>query len=235
MGTDRNDHDERIAAAIRALADGDGQLTSPPTNLWGRIEDAIDDGADASPGLVAPPSDLWDRIAAAARAESVDAAPEPDLPLVRRRAGWGRVVALVAAAVVLLGLVVGAAAFVRRDSGTPTGELIAQASLTGEGIEPGGDGTGSAQLTQTDGRWTVAIDALDLPTPPEGTYYEAWLLGSGAGQVQSLGALDGADGFTVPTGLEIADFPLVDVSIEPIDGDPAHSSLSVLRGRLEEA
>lgn len=30
----------------------------------------------------------------------------------------------------------------------------------------------------------------------------------------------------------LADFPLVDISIEAIDGDPAHSTQSVLRGRL---
>ena len=53
--------------------------------------------------------------------------------------------------------------------------------------------------------------------------------------MQSLGALDGADGFAVPAGLKITDFPLVDVSIEPIDGNPAHSSKSVLRGRLEQS
>ncbi len=53
------------------------------------------------------------------------------------------------------------------------------------------------------------------------------------GRVQSLGALEGDERFVVPDGLAIDEFPLVDVSIEPIDGDPAHSSKSVLRGELE--
>ena len=53
------------------------------------------------------------------------------------------------------------------------------------------------------------------------------------GRVQSLGALEGDERFVVPDGLAIDEFPLVDVSIEPIDGNPAHSSKSVLRGELE--
>jgi hypothetical protein len=37
----------------------------------------------------------------------------------------------------------------------------------------------------------------------------------------------------IPDGLDLAEFPVVDVSREPLDGDPAHSSDSISRGTLE--
>ena len=36
----------------------------------------------------------------------------------------------------------------------------------------------------------------------------------------------------LPAGLDVGSYPVVDVSVEPFDGDPAHSADSVARGRL---
>jgi hypothetical protein len=234
MGTEDHDHDERIADALRFMADDEGRLTSPPANLWGRIERALDDPADegTSPehGLVAPPEDLWDRIADEVRATS---GPTGVVPL--RRAPQRRILGLVAAAVLVVAVLAAAAVVVGRGTDGSTTELVARASLSGAGLDPGGDSTGAAELIEGDAGWKVAIEVDDLPAPPDGSYYEAWLLGPDGSQVQSLGALEGNSRLAVPDGLAIDDFPLVDVSIEPIDGDPGHSSKSVLRGELETA
>ena len=49
----------------------------------------------------------------------------------------------------------------------------------------------------------------------------------------SLGILAGDSGiFAVPRGLDLADYPVVDVSFEPLDGQPAHSGESIARGIL---
>ena len=37
----------------------------------------------------------------------------------------------------------------------------------------------------------------------------------------------------VPAGIDPAQFALVDVSREPVDGEPAHSGDSIVRGLLE--
>ena len=37
----------------------------------------------------------------------------------------------------------------------------------------------------------------------------------------------------VPAGVNLTDYPVVDVSLEPLDGNPAHSGTSVLRGTLQ--
>jgi hypothetical protein len=36
----------------------------------------------------------------------------------------------------------------------------------------------------------------------------------------------------LPDDLDLTTYPVVDVSVEPMDGDPAHSGLSVARGSL---
>ena len=34
-------------------------------------------------------------------------------------------------------------------------------------------------------------------------------------------------------GLDLTEFPLLDISVEPLDGDPTHSGVSVARGDLD--
>ena len=37
----------------------------------------------------------------------------------------------------------------------------------------------------------------------------------------------------MPPGVSMTDFPVVDVSLEPSDGDPGHSHNSLVRGTLQ--
>ncbi len=49
----------------------------------------------------------------------------------------------------------------------------------------------------------------------------------------SLGVLDGESGiFTIPAGIDLAQYPIVDISDQPYNGDPAHSADSIARGTL---
>jgi anti-sigma-K factor RskA len=60
-----------------------------------------------------------------------------------------------------------------------------------------------------------------------------WLLDSEAQRLVSLGLLEGDEGrFPLPEQVDVGEYPVVDVSIEPTDGDPAHSGNSVVRGTL---
>lgn len=43
----------------------------------------------------------------------------------------------------------------------------------------------------------------------------------------------GTQTVALPAALDLARFPLVDVSVEPLDGDPTHSGVSVARGELD--
>ena len=84
---------------------------------------------------------------------------------------------------------------------------------------------------RSDGRQVVD---LHTSVRPDGrTDHEVWLMTPGAKQLVSLGMLHGTSGrFTVPAGLDVHRFRLVDVSDEPRDGNPAHSGNSIIRGAL---
>jgi hypothetical protein len=37
----------------------------------------------------------------------------------------------------------------------------------------------------------------------------------------------------VPAALDLAKFPTVEISVEPLDGQPGHSGVSLVRGELD--
>jgi len=76
---------------------------------------------------------------------------------------------------------------------------------------------------------------LDVDAPSD-AYLQVWLMSPDAQRMVPVGVVEDGVGFwRVPAGLDIAEFPLVDVSIEPFDGNAAHSSDSLVRGTLSDA
>jgi anti-sigma-K factor RskA len=135
-------------------------------------------------------------------------------------------VGLVAAAAVAVGVVVIGPGVLPDDPVEP----IAAATL-----EPFGDHQvqpASGQVVRTaDGHKLLELDLSALPAL-EGDFYEVWLLDDRDGRLISLGPVRPDGTYALPPGVQVGDFPLVDVSIEPPDGDPTHSGNSVLRGPL---
>jgi len=144
-----------------------------------------------------------------------------------RKRKWWPIVAAAAA----LGLVVGAGATVivnRNDV-----QVAATTPLT---ALPGHTGHGTAELLgpRTDPELRVSVDG-PLPTD---RYREVWLINSDGKRMYSLGVLPEGGSGTYPLPTLLADglngFPIVDVSIEPYDGNPEHSRNSQVRGTLPE-
>ena len=49
----------------------------------------------------------------------------------------------------------------------------------------------------------------------------------------ALGVLEGDTGeYLLPAGLELSEYPVVDISREHMDGDPGHGGDSVVRGEV---
>ena len=92
--------------------------------------------------------------------------------------------------------------------------------------------SGEVVLAAGSGGRSLRVDTEGLPRPDG--LYEVWLIDAEAGRVLALGTLDdaGRAELAVPWGVDLADYPQVDVSLEPDDGDPQHSGDSVLRGDL---
>jgi anti-sigma-K factor RskA len=91
--------------------------------------------------------------------------------------------------------------------------------------------TGSAKVVEAkDGQRTLEVQ---VDRNEARGYQEVWLIAPDLSRLVSLGVMTSESGtFAVPAGLDLADYPIVDVSDEPVDGNPAHSSVSIVRGTL---
>lgn len=207
-----------------------------------RAVDAVAVPEFAAPGPpVAPPPSVWASIASAT---GVSAVPRPQiaaappvappqepapvaavLPFRPRRS---RPLLLVAAAAVAGGVIGAGAMGLLRSGDDP--EPVAAVQLDALTDEPA---SGRAEVVvREDGSRALQVD-LDAPAL-DGEYYELWLIEPDVVDMVPLGILrPGTQTFELPAGLDLGEFPLVDVSVEPIDGDPTHSGDSVARGELD--
>jgi anti-sigma factor RsiW len=188
-----------------------------------RAVDALAVPQLSAPGAsVAPPPQVWEAIAAATGVPGAPPAPEV-IPFRRRRP------VLLVAAAVLAGAVVGAGA-VAVLQGRDDGEAV-----TAVALDPlaGTAASGRAEVVvRDDGTRALQVD-LEAPAP-EDSYYEIWLIDRDVVGMFPLGVVHpGTQTVELPAGLDLRQYPLVDVSIEPLDGDPTHSGASVARGELE--
>jgi Anti-sigma-K factor rskA, C-terminal len=185
---------------------------------------------DADYPVAAPPQ-VWDAISAelglSPAQEEGMATVTPITQAPRRSAARTWWIAGAAAAV---GLVLGGIVTTSLPSTTPSGELVAQATL-----DPFDDSglTGTAKIEQTSDGARLRIDAAGLP-PVEDGYYEVWMATGDTTTMVAIGTLNPGEPaeFVLPAGMAVGDFPVVDVSVEHFDGDPGHSATSVLRGQL---
>ena len=192
----------------------------------------------AAPGAsVPPPPRVWDAIAAATGVSAVPLAttattpvvgPPPEatvLPFRSRRRPW-----LLVAAAAVAGVVIGAGAVAVLDRDEDGGDAVTTVAL-----DPlaDNDASGRAEvIVREDGSRVVELD-LDAEAL-EDSYYELWLIDSDVVGMVPLGIVQpGSQTVELPADLELGDFPIVDVSVEPLDGDPTHSGVSVARGVIE--
>jgi anti-sigma-K factor RskA len=95
------------------------------------------------------------------------------------------------------------------------------------------DASGRASVIERpDGSRVLEVDlrAGDL----DDRYYEVWLIDEAVQDMVPVGvARSGTVDFELPDGLDLGRFPIVDVSVEPLDGNPTHSGVSVARGVLD--
>lgn len=170
--------------------------------------------------LVDPPPVVWERIE-----EQLHTEPVPLQPRARRR--WFSV-----AAAAVAGILLGAGAMAMT-GGQDEGRIVASAALTPMPDGPDRGATASAVVHEGADGYSVTVKTEDLPGA-EG-FYEVWLLDPENAGLIALGTLSPDQSqatFPVPAGVDLNAFSAVDVSDEPLDGDPGHSTVTVLRGTL---
>lgn len=180
---------------------------------------------------VAPPPSVWAGIEAELAAE-----PAPVVELAARRPA-GRQALLLAVAAALLIVVVGAAVVINRTGGD-TVLATSDLSYDPEAFDPLGAGaTATAHLVERDDGFAIELTGTSFPAVGEDADLELWLIEADASgtivDVAPVSLVGGAGSYEVPDGLDVSTHRIVDISIEPRDGDDAHSGRSILRGVLE--
>ena len=172
-------------------------------------------------GWSTPPAESWDRIAMATGLAIKPAASSERRATRRDRTRWVWVGAAAAAVIALIVTTVA----ITNTREEPT--LVASAALA----PLGPTGSGNAELVEVDGDLQLQVDTSNLDAGDG--FLELWVIDPDVTKLVSLGPLRADGRYDLPPGLDPEEFPVVDVSVEPIDGDPTHSGDSLLRGQLE--
>jgi len=190
-------------------------------------------GADA---LVPPPPQLRTQVLAQVRSGD---APPVSLPVRAEpapRRGVPLWLAGVAAALALLAGVglgrLGTGTDETPEADSPpaeTGTVVAATPLTA--LDSDAE-RGEASAVKTDDTFTIRVSASELGDEPG--VHEVWLINVDGKRMISIGLLASGDEgeFAVPVDLIDEGYRIVDISVEPDDGDPTHSGVSLARGEL---
>lgn len=184
-----------------------------------------------------PSAQVWDRIQAELRAAdprratSLAAPPVREAPRLLRRPPRRAVAMLVAAGLAGVLTGVGGTLLAQRMDRDPAA-AVASGRLQPLAMK---DASGEAAVTGPPADRRLTLSVTGMPARPQGGgFYEVWLLDRSAKRLVALGLLGpGESGsFQLPPDLDLSRYPLVDVSVEPDDGNPAHSGVSAVRGDL---
>lgn len=207
------------------------------TRTWQRLSTLMLAVTDDDFDRHDPPPGLAESLANQIADDSRQAITVVDRPQVvtnldtrrRGRSGAKRAGFLLAAAAVLVAVVIGSAILAL---GRPQAERVV-ATTNLRQLEPLGTTSASARLVTKNSTTRLVVDARNMPPAPPGETYELWLIDTTVSDPRSLGVMAGSEEVTVPPSIDPRTHPIVDISLEPVDGDHHHhSGHSLMRGTL---
>ncbi|WP_151523859.1 anti-sigma factor [Serinicoccus kebangsaanensis] len=178
----------------------------------------------------APPDHVWASIRAEVDSSVPEISGEPASlrPRGPRPARWPL---LAAAAVGALVAWVGTAVL----GGVSEDEVVVADATLEDLPEAGAAIEGTAEVVTVDGERRLRLQLAERPDAGEG-YLEVWLLRPDVSGMVTVGVISGTEAeFALPDGVDVSEYPVVDISREQLDGDPTHGGRSVVRGELSEA
>ncbi|MCC9204474.1 anti-sigma factor [Arthrobacter sp. zg-Y769] len=219
----------RVVTAGRNAGESEG-LPRPPSSVWDSIHArlGLSDAVRADPfDAVDTPPAAVDAPSPAQRVSPAGSSPVPleDARKRRARRRLPQVLGAAAAAVVLAAAGVWGISRILADRS----EVIAAVELA---PLPAYSDTGRAEVDQrSDGGRELVVTASGSGARG---FREVWLIAPDVQRMVSLGTMEGTEGrFTIPANLDLDEYPIVDISDEPFDGNPTHSGDSILRGVLD--
>ena len=232
----------RVTTLARSGSPLEHPLHAPGPAVWGSISRTLSLATDVMPapfettGAVAPGAVAPVPVAPGAAAHPVPLA----LPVASRSSGRGHrarrrrrfilpLLASALAVVVVTGTILVATNAFAPKTVAPKPTILAEARLN---ALPGWSGSfGEAVIEKTGSQRQVVVTVTESRNAPG--YREVWLISSDLKKLISVGVLAGTAGsFTIPNDVNLANYPIVDVSSELPDGNPAHSGDSIVRGTL---
>lgn len=208
-----------LTEIANTITDDDRERVAPPPDIWAGIENGIFSSVE-SDSTDTDDSTLIDLTSERSARENVSSTPPAE------ESSQRGMLLLVAAAIVGLLVIGGASIALLGGDSNP----VYAAEISNEDLPEPFDGTATATVELDDDPMIVINFNDPLPTDEP---VELWVLNADASDIVSLGLVEpGATTFEWPEGLTPTDYPLVDLSIEPADGDETHSGRSILRGQL---
>lgn len=223
--------EDDFGEVMAILREGRQELPTerPSDDVWAAIAAEVDsDHGAPSPGSEPDPANGGGEPDARSQPdpdEAVVGVESEEVRSIRSARSWGRRAALLTAVAAAVALIAVPLYLALGDDGVTT----RRAELAALGGFAGG---GEAELDDH----TLRVE-LEGAEPLEGAFYELWLLDLEGGEVKdlrSLGRVEAGGSFIVPDDVDLERFDVVDVSVEPDDGNPDHSGDSILRGGLAD-
>lgn len=115
----------------------------------------------------------------------------------------------------------------RSDLG-PVGQSMQFVRLEGASAPP--DAATVELVSYGDSGYRMEMDDV-IPAAPDGYYYELWMVGA-SGRV-SCGTFTGGSFFEFPVGVDPAEYPYLQITLEPEDGDESMNGTVQWEGRLD--
>lgn len=207
------------SALSRSITEADRVRHTPPPGLFDKISDELANDAPALSVVDDP---------------ATEPAPESVVDLTRERARRApsaqrkqRRQLFVASLAAACAAVIGFSVIGGQDD---TDTYVAEA--TNADLPEAYAGAATAIVT---GDEALTLEIEFSEALPSAEPVELWLIKPDLSDMVSLGIVEpGTTEWQVPDGIEPTEYSLVDLSIEPDDGDPTHSGRSILRGALEQ-
>ncbi|HET9873441.1 MAG TPA: anti-sigma factor [Propionibacteriaceae bacterium] len=210
---------------IGRSATAEDRLARPSAAVWDRIraelafEDPVAPGAEDR-------AEATDEAPANSEPSGAGAALPPRAPMSRRSLRW---MALAAVLALIAGIGVGAGwQQLRRFEEI----VVADATLDAFPKYPGSTGRAVVETDPDGSRFLV----VEVSTPDRVQEMQVWMIKTTGTQMRALGFLNenGRARLPLPTTMTLSQFPIVDISDEPLnDTNLAHSGNTVVRGTLD--
>ncbi|MEV6613008.1 anti-sigma factor [Streptomyces sp. NPDC051051] len=223
-----------VVASARASSLDEHDLLQPPAGLWDSIAAELgisvrhDRDAGTAPSPVRVPRHTEEEEGLSGAVESHPAARTATRTAPRARLRRpGRFAVALAACAALFGAAAGSTVTwwmtQEKSASVPSAASERLDSLRA-------DSAGYARLSDGGGHRTLDITVKGLPRTSG--YFEVWLMDRTHTKLVSMGVLgpDGRAALPVPDNIDLQEYSVVDVSVQPYNGKPDHSGDSVVRG-----